>query len=108
MPGINRVYLFVFCCVLCEVTKTRIRSNDPHFRGVSKGEGNGIGGFGMWGAGLGVVKKGCFAFYCQSFLISKLQSHFRCSFLSSSVNREVTEYVPRAIIPDGASSNGVV
>lgn len=29
--------------------------------------------------------------YCQSFLISKLHSHLRCSFLSSSVNSEDTE-----------------
>lgn len=35
----------------------------------------------------------------QSFFISNDQSHLRCSFLSSSVNKDVTEYEPRAIIP---------
>lgn len=44
----------------------------------------------------------------QSFLISKAQVHSRCVFLSSSVNRLFTLYVPLAIIPEGASSTGVV
>jgi len=40
----------------------------------------------------------------QSFLTSSVQSHFRCSVLSSSVMSEVIEYWPRATIPEGAIS----
>lgn len=47
-------------------------------------------------------------FYSQSFLISSFHSHLRCSFLSSSVNKLLMLYVPRAIMPVGASSTGVV
>eukprot|EP01139_Manchomonas_bermudensis_P012273 Amastigsp_a346178_113.p3 type:complete len:204 gc:universal Amastigsp_a346178_113:636-25(-) len=36
----------------------------------------------------------------------KPHSHSRCTRLSSSMNRDVALYLPRAIIPEGASSEG--
>ena len=46
--------------------------------------------------------------HSQSFLISSTHSHSRYMFLSSSVNLLFMWYVPREIIPEGASSWGAV